>query len=126
MDSNNYLEYMVAQKKVEDQLNFEKSKLEIELMIAQRNLMRVKSDCSDLRVNRMSNCNREQGSDRQIGYIQKDEVAQRLKKSTRWVEMQCKAGVIPYIKIKRSVLFDWDQVVNSLNNCSRGGVVRRY
>jgi hypothetical protein len=64
--------------------------------------------------------------ERPRGYLQKDEVAKRLNKSTRWVEQQCKSGVIPYIKIKRSVLFDWDEVIKSLGNFSRGGVVRRY
>jgi hypothetical protein len=126
IDSNNYLEYMIAQKQYECELLSENSKLEIKLMLAERDLKRIGRDSGKLSVNRISNCNLGERENRQCGYIQKDEVAKRLKKSTRWVEMQCKAGVIPYIKINRSVLFDWDAVVSSLNNCSRGGVVRKY
>ncbi len=126
IDLNNYLEYMIAQKQYERELLSENSKLEIKLMLAERDLRRIGRDSGKLNVSQISNCNLWERENRQFGYIQKDEVAKRLNKSTRWVEMQCKAGVIPYIKIKRSVLFDWDAVVSSLNNCSRGGVVRKY
>jgi hypothetical protein len=126
IDSNNYLEYMIAQNQYEHELLSENSKLEIKLMLAERDLRRIGRDSGKSNVNRISNCNFGERENRQCGYIKKDEVAKRLNKSTRWVEMQCKAGVIPYIKIKRSVLFDWDAVVSSLNNCSRGGVVRKY
>lgn len=125
-DSNSYLEYMIAQKQLEHELLSENSILEIKLMLAERDLKRIGRDSGKSNLNRVSNCNLGERENRECGYLQKDEVAKRLNKSTRWVEIQCKAGVIPYIKIKRSVLFDWDQVVNSLNNCSRGGVVRRY
>jgi hypothetical protein len=125
-DSNSYLEYMIAQKQYERELVSENSKLEIKLMLAERDLKRIERDSGKSNLNRISNCNLGERENRQCGYLQKDEVAKRLNKSTRWVEMQCKAGVIPYIKIKRSVLFDWDAVVSSLNNCSRGGVVRKY
>jgi hypothetical protein len=63
---------------------------------------------------------------RQSSLLQKDEVAQRLNKSTRWVEMQCAKRVIPHIKLGRSVFFNWDDVVSSLEAFSKGGVVRRY
>jgi hypothetical protein len=126
IDSNNYLEYMIAQKQYECELLSENSKLEIKLMLAEQDLKRIERDSGKSNLNRISNCNLGERENRQCGYLQKDEVAKRLNKSTRWVEMQCKAGVIPHIKIKRSVLFDWDAVVSSLNNCSRGGVVRKY
>jgi hypothetical protein len=58
--------------------------------------------------------------------IQKDEVAKRLKKSTKWVENYCKSGVIPFIKIGRSVFFNWDEVVESLEANSSVRFLRKY
>lgn len=46
--------------------------------------------------------------------LTKREVATRLRKSTRWIEGAVKAGYLPAIKLKRSVLFDWEAVLQSL------------
>ena len=101
-------------------------RLETELEIARRQLNLVECNSKELgKTLAVKEGDKKFGNTR-LDYLQKDEVAQRLRKSTRWVEQQCKSGVIPYIKIKRSVLFDWGEVVKSLDNLSRGGVVRRY
>ncbi len=44
------------------------------------------------------------------GYITKQEVARRLKKTVRTVENWQRRGYIPFIKAGRSVLFDWPDV----------------
>jgi len=46
----------------------------------------------------------------QEGYITKQEVARRLKKTVRTVENWQRRGYIPFIKAGRSVLFDWPDV----------------
>jgi hypothetical protein len=46
--------------------------------------------------------------------LTKTQVAQRVQKSTRCVELWMRAGYLPYIKIGRSVLFDWPEVLASL------------
>ena len=48
------------------------------------------------------------------GYITKQEVARRLKKTVRTIENWQRRGYIPFIKAGRSVLFDWDDVVTHL------------
>src|SRR5262249_4184699 len=48
------------------------------------------------------------------GYITKEEVARRLKKTVRTIENWQRRGYIPFIKAGRSVLFDWDDVVAHL------------
>jgi excisionase family DNA binding protein len=58
--------------------------------------------------------------------IQKEEVAKRLNKSTKWVENYCKAGVIPFIKIGRSVFFNWEDVAESLEANSSVQFLRKY
>ena len=126
MNVNKYMDYIVTQKCYENELFAEKSKLEIELLIARREINNIERNASKSEISHESTFDFEKAGGTRQGYLQKNEVAERLNKSTRWVEIQCKAGVIPYIKIKRSVLFDWDEVVNSLSNYSRGGVVRRY
>ena len=126
MNVNKYMDYIVTQKCYENELFAEKAKLEIELLIARREINNIERNASKSEISRESTFDFEKAGGTRQGYLQKNEVAERLNKSTRWVEIQCKAGVIPYIKIKRSVLFDWDEVVNSLSNYSRGGVVRRY
>jgi excisionase family DNA binding protein len=50
----------------------------------------------------------------QRGYITKQEVARRLKKTVRTIENWQRRGYIPFIKAGRSVLFDWDDVVTHL------------
>ena len=44
------------------------------------------------------------------GYITKEEVAKRLKKTVRTIENWQARGIIPFIKVGRSVLFDWPDV----------------
>ena len=58
--------------------------------------------------------------------IQKCEVAKRLNKSTRWVENYCKSGIIPFIKIGRSVFFNWDDVTESLEANSSVRFLRKH
>ena len=55
----------------------------------------------------------EEGSESQVateGYITKEEVARRLKKTVRTVENWQRRGYIPFIKAGRSVLFNWADV----------------
>src|SRR5688572_6448986 len=47
---------------------------------------------------------------RHEGYITKQEVARRLKKTVRTVENWQRRGYIPFIKAGHSVLFDWPDV----------------
>ena len=46
--------------------------------------------------------------------LTKHQLALRLQKSVRCVEKWMRTGYLPYIKIGRSVLFDWSEVVASL------------
>ena len=46
--------------------------------------------------------------------ITKRELAARLRKTPRCIEIWMKARYLPYIKIGHSVLFDWQEVVASL------------
>ena len=46
--------------------------------------------------------------------ITKRELAQRLHKTPRCIEIWMRAHYLPYIKIGHSVLFDWSAVVTSL------------
>ena len=48
------------------------------------------------------------------GYITKEEVARRLKKTVRTVENWQRRGYIPFIKAGRSVLFNWVDVQGHL------------
>lgn len=48
------------------------------------------------------------------GFLTKHQVAHRLQKTTRCIELWMRAGYLPYIKIGRSVLFEWNEVVTSL------------
>ncbi len=48
------------------------------------------------------------------GYITKDEVARRMKKSERTVERWQKRGIIPFVKCGHAVLFDWVDVQRHL------------
>lgn len=49
------------------------------------------------------------------GYITKQEVARRLKKSIRTVENWQRKGLIPFVKAGHSVLFNWPAVQAHLN-----------
>lgn len=44
------------------------------------------------------------------GYITKEEVAKRLKKTVRTVENWMRKGILPFVKAGRSVLFKWADV----------------
>jgi excisionase family DNA binding protein len=48
------------------------------------------------------------------GYITKDEVARRLKKTGRTVENWQRRGFIPFVKVGASVLYRWEDVVAAL------------
>jgi hypothetical protein len=41
-------------------------------------------------------------------------LAARIHKSTRWVQAAVKDGHLPAIRIRRSVLFDWNAVLKRL------------
>lgn len=47
--------------------------------------------------------------------LNKREVAQRLRKTTRCIDSWMKSGRLSYIKIGRSVLFRWSDVQSDLN-----------
>jgi excisionase family DNA binding protein len=51
------------------------------------------------------------------GFITKEEVAKRLKKTVRTVENWQRKGILPFVKAERSVLFRWSDVVGHLE-CS--------
>ena len=126
VNKNEIFKILMSQKEIEQKFLCENVRLETELEIARRQLNLVERNSKELgKTLAVKEGDKNFGNTR-LDYLQKDEVAQRLRKSTRWVEKHCKSGVIPYIKIKRSVLFDWGEVVKSLDNLSRGGVVRRY
>jgi excisionase family DNA binding protein len=49
------------------------------------------------------------------GYITKNEVARRLKKTARTVENWQRLEIIPFVKTGHSVLFNWADVQAHLN-----------
>lgn len=55
------------------------------------------------------------------GYITKEELAQRLKKTVRTVENWQRRGYLPYRKIAQTVLFRWSEVVAHLDQNFRNG-----
>jgi hypothetical protein len=126
MNRNEIFKILMIQEEREQKFLCENVRLETELEITRRQLNLVEPNSKELGKTLVIKEGDKKFGNTRLDYLQKDEVAQRLRKSTRWVEQQCKSGVIPYIKIKRSVLFDWGEVVKSLDNLSRGGVVRRY
>ncbi len=111
-----------SERKLIDQI----ARLEVELLIAQREIQKYQSKTVAAQKEMPIAKDSQNEVRRQSSLLQKDEVAQRLNKSTRWIEMQCAKRVIPYIKLGRSVFFKWDDVVSSLEAFSKGGVVRRY
>jgi excisionase family DNA binding protein len=50
------------------------------------------------------------------GYITKAEVAKRVKKTLRTVENWQRDGILPFIKVGRSVLFKWSDVEQHLQS----------
>ena len=57
------------------------------------------------------------------GYITKEEVARRIKKTVRTVEHWQRRGILPYVKVGQSVLFKWPVVEAHLDR--HFGVCRR-
>jgi excisionase family DNA binding protein len=55
------------------------------------------------------------------GYLTKTELASMLRKSKRTIDEWTAKGILPYIKIRRSVLFKWDDVVQALQKFERRG-----
>jgi excisionase family DNA binding protein len=56
-------------------------------------------------------------------FITKEEVAKRLKKTERTIENWQRRGILPFVKVGRSVLFKWSDVVGHLQGnfrCVRG------
>jgi len=47
--------------------------------------------------------------------LSKPELARRLRRSPRSIEMWMRRGIIPYYKIERAVLFSWPDVQQTLN-----------
>jgi len=52
-------------------------------------------------------------------FINKHEVARRLKKTTRTVDNWMSSGLLPYYKIGRSVSFRWSEVEQHLSQTCR-------
>ncbi len=50
------------------------------------------------------------------GYITKEEVAKRLKKTVRTIENWQARGIVPFVKAGRSVLFKWADVEGHLQS----------
>ena len=50
------------------------------------------------------------------GYITKEEVARRLKKTVRTIENWQARGILPFVKAGRSVLFKWADVESHLQS----------
>lgn len=48
-------------------------------------------------------------------YITKKEIAERLRKTPRTIELWMKRGYLPFLKIGRSVTFHWPTVQAHLN-----------
>jgi excisionase family DNA binding protein len=57
-------------------------------------------------------------------YVTKREVAKRLGKSPRTIEHWVNQGILPYIKVERSVLFPWADVQEALRGFYRKGGAR--
>lgn len=52
-------------------------------------------------------------------YLTKVEMAGRLRKTTRTIDDWMAKGILPYMKIGRSVLFDWEDCQHHLNEYFR-------
>ena len=46
--------------------------------------------------------------------LNKRELAARVKRSTRWVELRVEDGSIPAIRLGRTILFSWPDVLGAL------------
>jgi hypothetical protein len=47
-------------------------------------------------------------------FLTKPEIAERLKKTPRTIEIYMAEGLLPYVKLRHSTLFHWPTVVESL------------
>jgi hypothetical protein len=52
--------------------------------------------------------------------LTKSEVAARLHKTPRCIELWMRRGYLPYIKIRRSVLFHWPDVLSAMKRFQSG------
>ena len=52
--------------------------------------------------------------------ITKNELAARLHKSPRCIELRMKRRYLPYLKVGRSVLFSWPDVIRALERFHMG------
>jgi hypothetical protein len=50
------------------------------------------------------------------GLLTKSEIAKRLRRSPRTVDVWMKQSKLPYIKINKSVLFSWPDVLEKLRS----------
>jgi excisionase family DNA binding protein len=50
------------------------------------------------------------------GLLTKQEIAKRLRRSPRTVDAWMREGRLPYLKVSKSVLFDWDDVLAKLKS----------
>ena len=57
-------------------------------------------------------------------FLTKTELANRLNKSARTIEIWGQRGILPYIKVQRSILYDWKDVVKALSSFSSKGRLR--
>jgi hypothetical protein len=60
-------------------------------------------------------------TDEEQTYLTKQGLAERLHKSTRTIEHWTSKGIIPSIKVQRSILFPWVDVQNALRAFYRKG-----
>ena len=52
-------------------------------------------------------------------FLTKNQVAERLGRTPRCIELWMRRGLLPYIKISRSVYFRWADVVQALQRFRR-------
>jgi len=61
-------------------------------------------------------------------FLSKEELALRLKRTVRTVEVWQKRGILPYVKCENTVLFNWAEVVTHLQKnyrvCPRRSLCR--
>jgi excisionase family DNA binding protein len=50
------------------------------------------------------------------GLLTKQEIAKRLRRSPRTVDAWMREGRLPYLKVSKSVLFDWGDVLAKLKS----------
>lgn len=70
----------------------------------------AQSDETILTTTQMGNEHQSHNENEPEGYITKEQVAKRLKKTVRTVENWQRKGILPFVKAGRSVLFKWADV----------------